>query len=72
MNRFPSEASLELARELDVSFFLVEEEKLWEVIEESTVPWDSPEELYAAAEALGLEERAVFDDVHVFTSSDKK
>ena len=67
MNRFPSAASLELARELDVSFFMVEEEKLWEVIEESSVPWDSPEELYEAAISQGLEERGVFGDIHVFS-----
>ena len=67
MNRFPSRDSLDLARELDVSFFLVEEGELWNVIEEGSVPWDSPEELYDAAEQLGLTERGVFEDIHVFT-----
>ena len=70
MNRFPSEDSLALAKELDVSFFLVEEGELSNVIEEGSVPWDSPEELYSAAGKLGLTERGVFNDIHVFTFTD--
>ena len=71
MNRFPSQASLELAEELDVSFFLIEEEELWAVIEEGSVPWDSPEELYEAAEALGLVDCGEFDGIRVFKFSVK-
>lgn len=66
MNRFPSEASLELAEELDVSFFLVEEEELQAVIEEGSVPWDSPEELYEAAAAFGLTDCGEMDGIRVY------
>ena len=66
MNGFPSEESLKLAEELGVSFFLVEENELLQASAERSVPWGSPEELYAAAEALGLTECGTFEDVHVY------
>ena len=66
MNGFPSEESLKLAEELGVSFFLVEEKELLKAAAEGSIPWGSPEELYAAAETLGLKESGTFDDVHVF------
>ena len=66
MNGFPSEESLKLAEELGVSFFLAEEDELLRAIDEGSVPWSSPEELYAAAEALGLTEAGIFGDVHVY------
>ena len=67
MNGFPSAESLELAKELDVSFFLVEEDELLTAIGEGTVPWDSPEELYSAAEDLRLTDRGIFDKGRIFT-----
>ena len=66
MNGFPSEESLKLADELGVSFFLAEEDELLKAAAEGSIPWDSPEELFAAAEALGLKECGTFDEVHVF------
>ena len=66
MDGFPSEESLKLAEELGVSFFLVEEEELQQAAADGSVPWGSPEELFAAAEALGLTECGTFDGVHVF------
>ena len=66
MDGFPSEESLKLAEELGVSFFLVEEEELQQAAAEGSIPWGSPEELFAAAEALGLTECGTFDGVHVF------
>ena len=66
MNGFPSEESLELAEELGVSFFLVEENELLQAAAEGSVPWGSPEELFTAAGELGLTECGTFDDVHVF------
>ncbi len=71
MNGFPSEQSLELAGELDVGYFLVEEEELRRAVEEGSVPWDSPEELYKAAEALGLTEEGSFDGVRVYLNEGK-
>ncbi len=66
MNGFPSEESLKLAEELGVSFFLVEEEELQQAAAEGSIPWGSPEELFAAAEALGLKECGTFDGVFVY------
>ena len=66
MNGFPSEESVKLAEELGVSFFLVEKEELQQAAAEGSVPWSSPEELFAAAEALGLKECGTFDGVYVY------
>jgi len=70
MEGFPSEESLSLANELDVSFFLVEEEELNRAIAEGTVPWGNAEELYTAAEALGLKNAAEFDGIKVFMNKE--
>lgn len=67
MEGFPSEESLQLAEELGVSFFLVETNELEKAIADGTVPWESAEELFAAAEALGLNSSASFDDIYVYT-----
>ena len=67
MNGFPSEESLKLAEDLDVSFFLAEEDELVRAIEEGSVPWSSPEEFYTAAEALGLKKAGIFDGIHIYT-----
>ncbi len=72
MDGFPSEESLNLANELDVSFFLVEEGELVQAIHEGTVPWGSPEELYKTAEALGLNCEGIFDGVYVYTPANKE
>ena len=66
MNGFPSEESLALAKDLDVSFFLVEEEELLRAIEEGTVPWGSTDELYEAAKAFGLQQAGKFDGIFVY------
>lgn len=67
MDGFPSEESLDLAKDLKVSWFLVEEDELLRAIDEGTVPWSSPEELYEAANELGLVPEAQFDGLKVFT-----
>jgi hypothetical protein len=72
MSGFPSEESLVLAKELDVSFFLVEEQELLKAIEEGTVPWGAPDELHEAAAALGLNSAGNFDDIFVYTPADKE
>ncbi|MBQ6505451.1 MAG: hypothetical protein IJI57_16220 [Flexilinea sp.] len=66
MNGFPSEESLKLAKELDVSFFLVEEDELLRAIKEGTVPWGSTDELYEAAKAFGLQQAGKFDGIFVY------
>ena len=71
MDGFPSAESLTLAKDLDVSFFLVEEEELQRAIEEGIVPWGTPEELYEAADALGLTTAEKFEGITVLTSSEK-
>ena len=68
MDGFPSEESLALAEDLDVSFFLAEEAELQTAIREGSVPWESPESLYEAAEALGLHPAGIFDGIHVYTA----
>ena len=70
MDGFPSAESLKLAKDLDVSFFLVEEEELLQAIEEGAVPWGTPEELYEAAEALGLTTAGKFEGITVLSNSD--
>ncbi|MBQ6518839.1 MAG: hypothetical protein IJI14_08965 [Anaerolineaceae bacterium] len=70
MDGFPSEESLNLAKELDVSFFLVEEDELNRAIVEGNVPWGSARELYTAAEALGLKITAEFDGIKVFMNKE--
>ena len=72
MEGFPSKESLALAKELDVSFFLVEKDELLKAIEEGTVPWSSPDELHEKASSLGLNFAAEFDDVTVYTPADKE
>ena len=72
MDGFPSEESLKLAGDLDVSFFLVEEDELRRAIADGTVPWGSPEELYGAADELGLRFEGIFDGIHVYTPADKE
>ena len=71
MEGFPSEESLNLAKELDVSFFLVEQEELQQAAEEGTVPWKSPEELYEAAERLGLKRIKNFENTTVFMNNEQ-
>ncbi len=66
MEGFPSAESLQLAKDLDVSFFLVEKEELLRAIEEGTVPWGSTDELFEAAEAFGLQQAGKFDDIYVY------
>ena len=66
MDGFPSEESLALAKNLNVSFFVVEEEELQRAIEEGTVPWSSPEEFYEAAEKLDLKPEGIFEGISVF------
>ena len=68
MNSFPSKESLSLAKDLDVSFFLVEEDELAKAVEEGSVPWESAEELHTAAEMLGLKETADFDGIHIYAN----
>lgn len=72
MDGFPSEESLRLANELDVSFFLVEETELIQAIHDGTVPWGSPEELYRTAEGLGLNCEGIFDGIYVYTPANKE
>lgn len=72
MDGFPSQKSLDLANELDVSFFLVEEAELIQAIHEETVPWGSPEELYRTAEALGLNCEGILDGIYVYTPANKE
>ena len=70
MEGFPSAESLALAKELNVSFFLVEEEELQRGIKEGAVPWGTAEELYEAADALGLRAAEKFEGITVFANSD--
>lgn len=72
MDGFPSEESLKLAGDLDVSFFLVEEDELLRAIADGTVPWGSPDELYGAADELGLRYEGIFDGIRVYTPADKE
>ena len=67
MSGFPSDESLKLAKELEVSWFLIEENELERAIREQTVPWGSAEELFTAAESLGLKDEGTFDGIRVFT-----
>ena len=68
MEGFPSEESLHLAKELDVSFFLVEEKELYLAIKEGTVLWESTAELFKTAEELGLKVQGEFDGITVLTN----
>lgn len=72
MDCFPSEESLKLAGDLDVSFFLVEEDELQRAIADGTVPWGSPDELYGTADELGLCFEGMFDGIRVYTPADKE
>ena len=72
MDGFPSRESLNLAEELKVSFFLVEEDELQKAIDEKTVPWATPEELYSAADNLGLHLEGTFDGIRVYTMTNKE
>lgn len=72
MGTFPSREGLQLADELDVSFFLIEEPELRKAIAEGTVPWSTPEAVHEAAEALGLKFEGNFDGVYVYTPAEKE
>ena len=66
MEGFPSEESIALAKELDVSFFLIEEDELLKAIKEGTVPWSSADQLHETAEALGLQRKISLDNIDVY------
>lgn len=72
MDGFPSEESLALAKELDVSFFLIEEGELLKAIEEGTVPWTSAQELFETADSLGLDHKGKFDDITVYIPAENE
>lgn len=66
MEGFPSKESLALAKELDVSFFLIEEDELLKAIKDGTVPWTSPDQLYETAETLGLQRKISLGNTDVY------
>ena len=72
MDGFPSAESLSLAKDLDVAFFLIEEQELLKAAAEGAVPWGSAQELYDKADSLGLNFAGRFDDVVVYTPADKE
>ena len=72
MDGFPSAESLSLAKDLDVAFFLIEEQELQKAAAEGAVPWGSAQELYDKADSLGLNFAGRFDDIAVYTSADKE
>ena len=67
MEGFPSKESLALAKDLDVSYFLVEEDELLRAIEEGTIPWESPEEFYHALEVHNLSLSENSERIFVYT-----
>ncbi len=66
MNGWPSAESVSLAKDLDVSFFLVERDETEKAIAEGTIPWGSMDEIAAAAEEQGLVLKGSFDGVDIW------
>ena len=66
MDGFPSAESLELAKQLKVSYFLVEEDELERAVSEGSVPWTDIDALRAAAETFGLRLEREADGILVY------